>query len=163
MLLLPFISYFKMRPPVLIYITPTMTETRNRASPIHNSQILPNNSQEVMISQHPAKTNISLLIYLQSFDSSIVSFVALDAVLYPAIRKAPLPFRNTRPRTAKTAMIRKWMISSTEFLRIREKAAGATFSLNNYGTGGGDRTRTAFPPGDFKSPASASSATPAYV
>jgi hypothetical protein len=34
---------------------------------------------------------------------------------------------------------------------------------NEFGAGGGDRTRTALRPRDFKSRASASSATPAHV
>ena len=139
------------------------TEIKNIASPSHNNQIFPKISHAAIISQHPARTNISLLIYRQSFFSSIFSFAAFEAVLYPAIRNVPLPFRKTNPRTAKTAMIRKWMISSINILRIWEKAADATFSQNSIGAGGGDRTRTAFPPGDFKSPASASSATPTYI
>ena len=39
-------------------------------------------------------------------------------------------------------------------------AAVNGLGLRRHGAGGGDRTRTVFPPGDFKSPASASSATP---
>ena len=63
--------------------------------------------------KQPAMANISLLMHLHSFFSSIFSFSAFEAVLYPAIKKAPFPFKNMTPRITSDPTTAPWMASNT--------------------------------------------------
>ena len=73
-----------------------------------------------------------------------------NAATFPEIRTTSttnLPEPKLRSSTKATRKISGSSIVHAWFLE--------TCNLDLHGTGGGDRTRTRFPPGDFKSPASA--------